>query len=67
MIKEYERVVTLVDKTEAGKCYPKGTIGVIVSLYSNGNACEVEIWDDTGYPINVVTYETNEVKVIPSK
>lgn len=29
MIKEYERVVTLVDKTEAGKCYPKGTIGVI--------------------------------------
>ncbi len=67
MIKENDRVVTLVDKTEAGKHYPKGSIGVVVSLYKNGSDCEVEVWDDDGYPIDVITYGINEVKKIPSK
>lgn len=68
MIKENDRVVTLVDKKgfmETG-IVPSGTIGVVVSLVADGKACEVEVWDETGYPMDVVTYENDELKVIPS-
>ena len=67
MIKEYDLVETLVDKEEGCNFYPRGTRGVVVSLYTSGPACEVEIWDETDYPIDVVTYEFDELKVIPSK
>lgn len=43
-----------------------GSKGVIVDLYQNGAGCEVEIWDEIGYPIDVVTYRSDEVEVIPS-
>ncbi len=68
MIKEYERVKTLVDKEGfmIKSVIPAGSIGTIVSLYQNGAGCEVEIWDETGYPIDVVTYRSDEVEVIPS-
>lgn len=66
MIKEYDRVKTLVDKTEFGRFYPKGTIGVVVDICPNGKACSIEIWDETKYPIDVTTYEMNEIEVIPS-
>lgn len=68
MIKENDRVVTMVDKkTRKGIIYPAGTIGVVVDVYADGMAGAIELWDDTGYPIDVVTYESNEVKIIPSK
>lgn len=59
MIKEYDKVKTLVEK----EGYPIGTTGVVVSLYKSGPACEVEIWDDENYPIDVVTYELSEVEI----
>lgn len=57
MIQENMRVVTLVEKDG----YPAGTNGVVVSVYSAGPACEVELWDATNYPVDVVTYRFDEV------
>ena len=58
MITENTKIKTLVDK----EGYPAGTIGIVVSLYSSGPACEVELWDETGYPLDVVTYLLTEVE-----
>ena len=60
MIKEYDRVNTLIDK---GK-YPQGTIGVVVSFYKDSDACEVEIWNEQNYPIDVVTYKLDEIEKV---
>ena len=57
MIIEYSKVKTLVEK----EGYPVGTTGIVVSLYTTGPACEVEIWDETGYPVDVVTYKLDEL------
>lgn len=58
MIKEYDKVKTLVERNG----YPVGTTGIVVSLYTSGSACEVEVWGDDGYPVDVVTYELSEVE-----
>ena len=60
MITENTKVRTLVAK----EGYPEGTIGVVVSLQSSGPACEVELWDETDYPVNVVTYLLCELEPI---
>lgn len=58
MIKEHVKVRTLVEK----EGFPVGTIGVVVSLYSTGPACEVEVWDENEYPVDVVTYLLKEIE-----
>lgn len=60
MITEYTKVRTLVSK----EGYPAGTIGVVVSVYTTGPACEVELWDEKECPVNVVTYLLSEVEAI---
>lgn len=60
MIKENVKVRTLVEK----EGYTIGTIGVVVSLYSNGCACEVELWDKENYPVDVITYLFTELEEI---
>ena len=60
MITENTKIKTLVDK----EGYPAGTIGIVVSLYSSGPACEVELWDETDYPGDVVTYLLCEVEPV---
>lgn len=60
MIKEYTKVKTLVAK----EGYPAGTTGIVVSLYGDGPACEVELWDGNSYPIDVVTYTVDELEII---
>lgn len=60
MVKEYDMVRTLVTKGD----YPKETKGVVVSLYSTGPACEVELWNEDDYPVDVVTYLLDEVEKI---
>ena len=62
MIKEYDKVKTLVEKDG----FPAGTIGVVVSVYSTGPACEVELWDEKDYPVDVVTYLFEELNIIDS-
>ena len=60
MITEYTKVRTLVLKED----YPAGTIGVVVSVYASGPACEVELWDEKEYPVDVITYLLSEVEAI---
>jgi len=61
MITENTKVRTLAAK----EGYPEGTIGVVVSLYSSGEACEVELWDETECPVDVVTYLLSEIELVP--
>ena len=58
MINEYMKVRTLVEK----EGYPAGSLGIVVSLYTSGPACEVELWDANEYPIDVVTYLLKELQ-----
>lgn len=60
MLKENDRVRTLVEK----EGFPIGTIGVIVSVYSSGPACEVELWNSNNYPADVVTYKLGELEAV---
>ena len=60
MVREYDKVKTLVEKNG----YPIGSVGVVVSTYSTGPACEVELWDETEYPVDVVTYLFDELEII---
>lgn len=62
MILENSKVKTLVDK----EGFPAGTIGVVVSMYSTGPACEVEMWDEEQYPVDVVTFLLNELEPMES-
>ena len=63
MVKEYDKVKTLVERNG----YPIGSVGVVVSVYSTGHACEVELWDENEYPVDVVTYLFEELEVIDSE
>lgn len=58
MIRENEKVRSLIEKNG----YPAGTTGIVVSIYTSGPACEVEVWDEDGYPVDVVTYEISEIE-----
>lgn len=60
MFQEYDLVKTLVEKENV----PVGTRGVIVSLYSTGPACEVEVFGEDNYPFDVVTYEFHELELV---
>lgn len=60
MIQEYALVRTLVEK----EGYKAGTMGVVVSLYSTGPACEVELQGEDKYPVDVVTYRFEELEVV---
>lgn len=60
MIKENMQVKTLVEK----EGYKSGMIGVVVSVYSTGPACEVELWDEKNYPIDVITYLFDELEIV---
>lgn len=57
MIKENNRVKILVEK----EGFPADTIGVVVSIYSEGSQCEVELWDADEYPLDVVTFSFDEI------
>ena len=60
MIQENTKVRTLVEK----EGFQSGTIGVVVSLYKSGPACEVEMWDDQEYPVDVVTFLLSELEEV---
>ena len=60
MITENAKVKTLVEKDG----FPAGTLGIVVSLYSTGPACEVELWDEEEYPVDVVTFLLNELELM---
>lgn len=62
MVSVNDRVETLVAKDG----FPAGSVGVVVSIYGEGPGCEVEIWDKDECPEDVVTFDSSELKVIPS-
>ncbi len=52
-------------KTKVGKeGYKAGTRGVIVHVFEGHDACVVEIWDDTNYPIDTVDYRFSELQLV---
>lgn len=57
--KEYDKVKTLIEKDG----YPIATVGIIVSFYHDSDYCVVEIWDNDGDPVDVVTYEAKELEL----
>lgn len=59
-IQERDIVRILVDK----EWFLKGSRGVVVLIYSGYPVCEVEIWDETNYPIDVITYKFDELEVV---
>ena len=66
---EWEVMLTITENTKvrtlvAKEGYPEGTLGVVVSLYTSGPACEVELRDKTDYPVDVVTYLLCEVEPV---
>ena len=60
ILEKYDKVKTLVEK----EGFPARTIGIIVSFYANSDVCEVELWDEENYPIDVVTFNINELERI---
>ena len=56
---ERDIVKTLIDKDGI----PKGSEGVVVSIYTGYPVCEVEIWKEDR-PIDVVTYYFNELELV---
>ena len=41
-----------------------GTEGVVVSIYADKKACEVEVWDDEKYPVDVITFSLDELEKV---
>ena len=61
MLRENCRVRTLIEK----QGFHAGTLGVIVSVYKAGPACEVELWDEKENPMDVVTFMLDELEEVP--
>lgn len=56
--KEHDCVRTLVEKDG----YPAFSHGVIVSFYGDSGFCEVELFDDGGDTVDVITYNLSELE-----
>lgn len=68
-IREDTLVRTLVDRegcVRAGVMYPAGSIGAVAEVYLDHPVpgCDVEIWDDLNYTVDVATYSFDEVEVL---
>ncbi len=57
---ERDIVKTLVERDG----FPIGSKGVVVYVYEEGPACEVEIWNEKNYPVDVVFYYFNELELV---
>ena len=57
-LKEYDSVITLVNKNNI----PKGTIGCIVHVYTDFNAYICELFDKNYNTIGVYDYDENEIQ-----
>lgn len=60
MVKVNDRVKTLGEKDG----FPAGVVGVVVSLCGGGQGCEVELWNENEYPVDVVTYSADDLEVV---
>lgn len=62
MIHEHERVVLVVDLPEHELMV--GDVGVVVHIYSTGNAYEVEFFTLDGQTLDVVTVDAKAVRSV---
>jgi hypothetical protein len=62
MIKEHERVVLTEDLPEHD--LKAGDVGVVVHIYSDGAAYELEIFALDGHTLDVVTVEASQVRPV---
>ena len=44
--------------------YKAGTKGLIVHVYNGHDACVVELWDKTNYPIDTIDYKFSELELV---
>ena len=59
-IKENDLVRTLVEKGR----WPAGQIGPVVDVCGGGRGITIEVWNEDRYPVDVVTYDVDEVEVV---
>ena len=64
MIKEHDRVVLTVDFAEAH--LRAGDVGVVVHIYHDGEAYEVEFFTLDGQTLDVITVEAGQVRPVSS-
>jgi hypothetical protein len=62
MIREYERVVLTTDLPDYG--LQTGDVGVVVHIYKDGEAYEVEFFTLDGETLDVVTVEAEQVRPV---
>lgn len=62
MIKEHERVVLIVDLPSYG--LKAGDIGIVVHIYADQAAYELEIFTADGHTLEVVTVESDQVRPV---
>lgn len=62
MIKEHERAVLTMDLPEYG--LQAGDVGVVVHIYKDGEAYEVEFFTLDGETLDVVTVEAEHVRPV---
>lgn len=65
MIKEHEQVVLTVDIPEYD--LKAGDVGIVVHIYSDGQAYELEFFTLDGNTLDVVTVETSQVRPISQR
>jgi hypothetical protein len=64
MIKEHERAVLTVDLPEHG--LKAGDVGVVVHIYRDGAAYEVEFFTLDGQTFDVITVEAEQARPVDS-
>ncbi len=64
MIKEHDRVVLTVDFAEAQ--LRAGDVGIVVHVYRDGAAYEVEFFTLDGQTLDVITVEAGQVRPVSS-
>jgi hypothetical protein len=62
MIKEHDRAVLIVDLPDYG--LRAGDVGVVVHIYNDGAAYEIEFFALDGHTLDVATVEADQVRPI---
>lgn len=65
MIKEHDQVVLTTDLPEYN--FHAGDVGVVVHIYSDGRAYEIEFFALDGRTLDVVTVEAAQVRPVSSR
>jgi hypothetical protein len=65
VIKEHERAVLVEDLSEHN--LRAGDVGIVVGVYSDGHAYEIEFFTMDGRTLDVVTVEVSQVRPVNSR